>query len=72
VKAISDEVEFELRELGQFATSDGQFREVAFALYAIVRPRMWGKVVALARNGGRAIDALTAALRDELRSYRDR
>jgi adenosylhomocysteine nucleosidase len=72
VKAISDEAEFELRELGQFATSDGQFREVAFAVYAIVRPRMWGKVVALARNGGRAIDALTASLRDELRSYRDR
>jgi adenosylhomocysteine nucleosidase len=72
VKAISDEAEFELQELGRFATADGQFREAAFAMYAMVRPRMWGKLLALAGNSKRAIAALTEALEGELRWYRER
>jgi len=63
IKAISDEADFEIEGLAQFATRDGQFREAAFALHVAVRPWMWGKVLTLGRNSGRAIDALTEALR---------
>jgi adenosylhomocysteine nucleosidase len=66
VKAISDAVDVELQELGQFATVDGQFREAAFAMYAAVRPQMWGKLVSLAGNSKRAIGALTLELEGEL------
>ena len=72
VKAISDESEFELNGLERFATADGQFREAAFAMHTAIRPAMWGKVIALARNGGKAIAALTEALHVELDWYRKR
>jgi adenosylhomocysteine nucleosidase len=62
VKAISDEADFEMEELGRFATVDGQFRESAFAAYAAVRPWMWGQVIVLGRNGARATAALAEAL----------
>jgi adenosylhomocysteine nucleosidase len=72
IKAISDEADFELQELGRFATADGQFREAAFAMYAMARPWLWGKLMALARNSKRAVAALTEALEGELRWYRER
>ena len=72
IKAISDEAAFELRELGQFATHDGQFREAAFAAYSAVRPHLWGKLFRLAGNGRRAIEALTAELESQLDWYRQR
>jgi adenosylhomocysteine nucleosidase len=72
IKAISDGSEFELQELDRFATADGQFREAAFAMYAVVRPWMWVKLIALARNSKRAIEALTVALAGELDWYRRR
>ncbi len=70
IKAISDESDFEVDSLSRFATADGQFREAAFALHAAVRPAMWGKVMALAKNSSKAIAALTVALKDELDWYR--
>jgi adenosylhomocysteine nucleosidase len=66
IKAISDAAGFEIDGLGGFATRDGQFREVAFALHAALRPQMWGKVIALGRNSSRAVKALTAAIEGEL------
>ncbi len=66
IKAMSDEADFEMGWLSRFATEDGQFREGAFALHAALRPAMWGKVRALARNSNKAIQALTDALRGEL------
>jgi adenosylhomocysteine nucleosidase len=66
VKAVSDEADFEMEVLGKFATKDGQFRERAFALHAAMRPAMWGKVRALARNSDKAMHALAEALRHEL------
>ena len=65
IKAISDEAEFAMEGLERFATAEGQFREGAFALYAVVRPWMWG-VIALGRNSGKALDMLTEALRAEI------
>lgn len=72
VKAISDEADFEMQELGRFATQDGQFRDAAFAVYAAVRPRLWAKVAALARNSSRAIEALTHELQSILDLYQAR
>jgi adenosylhomocysteine nucleosidase len=72
IKAISDEVDFELEGLSRFATEDGQFREIAFALHAAVRPAMWSKIVALGRNSGKALSALTATLEAELDWYEQR
>jgi len=66
IKAISDEADFEIGELGKFVTEDGQFREKRFALYASLRPAKWSKVVTLARNSSKAVTALTEVLRSEL------
>jgi adenosylhomocysteine nucleosidase len=70
IKAISDEADFEVEGLARFSTKDGQFREAAFALYAAVRPGLWKKIGTLGRNSGKALDALTAALKAELDWYR--
>jgi adenosylhomocysteine nucleosidase len=72
IKAISDEANIEMDGLSRFATADGQFRQAAFALHTALRPQQWGNAIALARNSGKAIRALTAALRAELDWYRER
>jgi adenosylhomocysteine nucleosidase len=72
IKAISDEADFEVEGLAQFATAEGQFREAAFALHTAVRPQLWSKAVLLARNSSRALDALSSAINAELDWYRDR
>jgi adenosylhomocysteine nucleosidase len=72
IKAVSDEAGFEVKGLSQFATPEGQFHEVAFALHAALRPAMWGKVIALGRNSRKALAALTDTLRVELDWYRQR
>jgi adenosylhomocysteine nucleosidase len=69
IKATSDDAGFEMEGLSRFATADGQFREAAFALHTALRPRQWGKAIALARNSSTAIAALTEALRSELDWY---
>jgi adenosylhomocysteine nucleosidase len=70
IKAISDEADFELEGLARFSTVEGHFRETAFALHATLRPALWRKVIALGRNSGKAVSALTEALRGELDWYR--
>ena len=65
IKAISDESDFLLPALDQFTTSDGQFRETAFALHSAFRPRSWSGIITLTRNSGKAIRALTMELQSE-------
>jgi adenosylhomocysteine nucleosidase len=72
IKAISDEADFEIEGLSRFATADGQFHEREFALYAALRPAMWGKVITLGRNSGVAIRVLTEELRGTLDWYEKR
>jgi adenosylhomocysteine nucleosidase len=72
IKAVSDVADFEMEELGQFTSDDGQFREAAFTAYASVRPAMWRRLIGLGRNSKRAVDALTSALESELNWYRQR
>jgi adenosylhomocysteine nucleosidase len=70
IKAVSDDATFELHELARFATPDGQFREAAFAVHAALRPQLWSRLIQLARNSNRAIDALTKELESQLDWYR--
>ena len=72
IKAVSDEADFEVEDLSRFSTADGGFREAAFALHAVLRPSLWGKVAALARNSNKAVGSLTEALEAELDWYRKR
>jgi adenosylhomocysteine nucleosidase len=69
IKAISDEADFELAGLAHFSTAEGQFRETAFALHAVLRPLIWSKAIAMGRNSSKAVVALTEALRGELDWY---
>jgi adenosylhomocysteine nucleosidase len=72
IKAISDEADFEMDGLADFATHDGQFRELAFGLHAAVRPHLWRKLIALGGNSGKAVRSLTEVLQGELNWYRER
>jgi len=68
VKAVSDEADFEFPSTEQFVDAEGKFREFRFAVFAAVRPWLWGRVMRLAGNSRRAARALC----DELRKICDR
>jgi adenosylhomocysteine nucleosidase len=72
IKAISDDANFELQELAQFATKDGQFRESAFAAHSLTRPHLWPKLFRLATNSKLAVQSLTTELQAQLDWYRQR
>lgn len=69
IKTVSDEFEFELESTAQFVTENGQFREGAFVLHSLLRPQMWGKLIALARNSTKALASLKFAVEEEINSY---
>jgi len=54
VKVVSDEVDFNFPALERFVDSSGQFSETRFALFVALRPWLWLRVAALARNSNRA------------------
>lgn len=62
LKVISDEFDFDLPGTERFVDSDGRFREGRFAVYAALRPWLWGRVIRLARNSARATKALCRCL----------
>ncbi len=66
LKAISDDARFSLDGLDQFATADGQFREMAFAWHTALHPKRWRSTVQLGRNSAIALRALTTAMLEEL------
>ena len=72
IKSVSDEANFEMEDLARFATPDGQFRVAGFAAYAIAQPLLWPKLIALARNSNRAVEALTRELQSILDLYQTR
>lgn len=67
IKAISDDHAFELVSLGKFQTRHGHFDTLPFALHTAVRPHTWRQTLRLARHSQQALDALTAALVEEVR-----
>jgi len=66
IKAISDEVSFELPDLAQFSTADGQFREAAFGFHVATHPRLWGPVRTLARGSRLAAGRLQIAIENQI------
>ncbi len=66
VKAVSDEYDFELPELARFAGPLGEFREGAFAMFLMARPRLWKSAIRLARGSALAAQSLAAELRKEI------
>lgn len=66
VKAVSDEHDFELPEMARFAGALGEFREGAFAMFLLARPRLWKPAMRLARASNLAAQSLAAELRKEI------
>jgi adenosylhomocysteine nucleosidase len=68
LKAISDELDFAMPPMNQFVSNEGKFRYPGFALHVALRPWLWGRTIALARNSLKASRALCVAVE----SYLDR
>ena len=65
VKAISDDLNFEIPEISRFIRG-GQFDTTRFLLHIAVRPWLWLRVIRLARNTQIASENLCAWLRDSV------
>ena len=63
VKAISDELDFEMPPVGQFVDGDGKFETVRFAVYVAMRPKWWSAVRQLNANSRMASVNLSHAVR---------
>ena len=66
LKAISDSADFDMPPTDQFVAKDGRFRTAAFALHVAMRPWLWRRTMALARNSAKASRALCAAIEEYL------
>jgi adenosylhomocysteine nucleosidase len=71
IKAISDGVDFELVELDQFSTPDGQFDEAGFAFYVTLRPWLWKSVLTLAKGSRLAAEHLRVEIEAHIQKHRD-
>lgn len=63
VKAVSDEVDFDISELNRFIR-EGKFATNSLILYLMPRPWLWLKMIRLGRNTKRASENLCAWLRE--------
>jgi len=62
IKVISDDARCKMPPMEKFIRADGGFASTQFALYAALRPWMWGVVFHLARNSRNAARQLCAYL----------
>jgi adenosylhomocysteine nucleosidase len=69
IKAISDEADFELPDMQQFSTSDGQFQESEFALYVAFRPWLWKSVLTMAKGSRLAAERLRAEIEAHIQQH---
>jgi adenosylhomocysteine nucleosidase len=53
-KVISDELNFEMPQMGRFIEAQGRFRTAGFAVFVALRPWLWRRVVILAGNSRKA------------------
>jgi len=66
LKGISDTTDFAMPPTERFVSSEGQFREVRFALFIALRPWLWAQTIVLGRNCAKASRALCKAIGDYL------
>jgi len=71
IKAISDDVDFELPDIAGFVDSSGNVREGAFAVHTAMRPWTWKPVLRLAKGSRLATEHLHAELDVQISRYRD-
>lgn len=64
VKAVSDEMAFELPPLQEFVDADGRFRGARFGLWAAWHPRWWPAIARLKKRSDVAAAALAGKLRE--------
>jgi len=62
MKAISDELEFEMPLVAKFVDADGRFEIARFAAYVAIRPKWWSSVRQLGANSRTASVNLSHAL----------
>jgi adenosylhomocysteine nucleosidase len=72
LKAISDASDFSMPEIDSFVADDGTFRSVRFVGHVALRPWLWLRTIALARNSSEASRALCGAIAEYVASYLDR
>jgi len=70
IKAISDEADFELPDLQQFSTEDGQFQESEFGLYVAFRPWLWKSVLTMAKGSRLAAERLRTEIEAHIQQHR--
>jgi len=63
VKALMDDMDFELPPLQDFVDAGGRFQQARFALWAVWHPRWWLAVAQLQRRSNLAAQKLAAQLR---------
>jgi adenosylhomocysteine nucleosidase len=68
IKAISDDINFEMPETARFIDSQGQFKTASFAFFVALRPWLWPRVAQLAGNSRKAAKALV----EHLETFRQR
>ena len=64
VKAVSDEMDFELPPLQDFVDAQGRFQGGRFGFWAAWHPQWWPVIAQLKRNTDRAAMALAEKLRE--------
>ena len=62
VKAISDELDFDLPPMDGYVDNNGKFETVRFALRAALNPSWWPKLMRLKKDSDVATEALCATL----------
>jgi adenosylhomocysteine nucleosidase len=71
VKAISDELDFEMPGMDRFIDARGRFRTVAFVAFLALRPWLWPRVAVLDRNSRKAARALSSHLERLVREQKE-
>jgi adenosylhomocysteine nucleosidase len=71
VKAVSDEMDFELPPLQEFVDADGQFQGVRFGFWAAWHPQWWTTIARLKRRSDLAAEALTGKLREVIAEFKE-
>lgn len=63
VKAVSDNLEFDLPPLNPFVDAEGRFQTLRFTIWAAVRPQWWPKIAHLKRISDTGAQALAELLK---------
>jgi len=67
VKVISDEHDFAMPPMDRFVDANGRFRAGSFAIFAVLRPSLWSRVIQLGSSSAKASRALYAELEGYIR-----